>query len=90
MFLAVIRQELANGSEDVGGFQMTDGLVSLARAARLCGVTSAWLKAESEAGRFPSLHADRRLLFDANTIREALRQRASTIPSTAKVEVTNG
>jgi hypothetical protein len=45
--------------------------------ARRLGVSRKWLKAEAEAGRVPSLRADRQFLFEPSTVERALAQRAA-------------
>lgn len=46
-------------------------------AARSLGVPQAWLRAEAEAGRVPSIVAGRRRLFDLDQVRRALNERAA-------------
>ena len=41
------------------------------------GLPLAWLKAEAKAGRIPSLLVGRRRLFDADSVRRILIERAS-------------
>lgn len=41
------------------------------------GLPLAWLKAEAKAGRIPSLKVGRRRLFDADSVRCVLAERAS-------------
>lgn len=55
----------------------TTRLLTLPRAARRFGLTTAWLRAEAEAGRVPCLRAGRRFLFDANVLERALLERAA-------------
>lgn len=56
-------------------------LVTLSRAARAVGVTVRWLRAETKAGRVPSLQAGtNRYLFDIETLLEFLRERAKRLP----------
>jgi hypothetical protein len=50
--------------------------VGAERAARSLGVPQAWLRAEAEAGRVPSIVAGRRRLFDLDQVRRALNERA--------------
>ena len=40
------------------------------------GLPAAWLKAEAEAGRIPSLRTARRLMFNAEEVEQALKDRA--------------
>lgn len=49
----------------------------LAQRFKRYRLSAAWLKAEAEAGRIPSLKAGRRLLFDAEAVEAALIRRAS-------------
>ncbi len=56
---------------------MTDHLLSLARMARVLGVTQSWLRAEADAGRVPYLMAGRRYLFAADAVRQCLAERAA-------------
>ena len=50
--------------------------IPLRQLARDTGLPVAWLKAEAEAGRIPSLRVGRRLLFDSKVVKRTLRQRA--------------
>lgn len=52
-------------------------LHGLADRFRRFGLSKAWLKAEAEAGRIPSLRAGRRLLFDPEAVEAALLERAA-------------
>lgn len=61
---------------------IVDNLLTLARAARRVGVTSTWLKDEAKSGRVPCLKAGNRYLFDAETLVEVLRLRASLTTDT--------
>lgn len=60
-------------------------LLSLPRAARACGVSSQWLKAEAEAGRVPCLKAGKRYLFNVVAVQEAL----AVIAAKSRLEVPN-
>ena len=51
----------------------------LARRLRPYGLSMAWLRAEAEAGRIPSLRAGRRLMFNVAAVEQALLERAGTI-----------
>lgn len=51
-------------------------LSMLARRLKAYGVTQAWLKAEAEAGRIPSLQIGRRRVVDAESVEAALLARA--------------
>jgi hypothetical protein len=53
-------------------------LRTLAQRLKRYGLSAAWLKAEAEAGRIPSLKAGRRLLFDADAVEAALIRRAAS------------
>lgn len=55
----------------------TTKLLTLPRAARRFGLTTAWLRAEAEAGRLPCLRAGRRQLFDADALERTLLARAA-------------
>jgi hypothetical protein len=56
---------------------MPSELLNLQRAAHKFGVPARWLRDEADAERVPCLRAGaRRYLFDADTLAEALRQRA--------------
>lgn len=56
-------------------------LVPLSSMARRLRVTAAWLKSEAEAGRVPALKADRRFLFNPETVELSLLERATAAPS---------
>ena len=49
--------------------------VPLSLAARWCGVKSAWLRSEAEAGRLPGFQAGDRWLFDLVQLEQALALR---------------
>ena len=51
--------------------------IPLQRLAQRLGLPAAWLRAEAEAGRIPSLRAGRRLLFNPEAVEDALIERAS-------------
>lgn len=51
--------------------------VPIKNAAASLGLPAAWLKAEAEAGRVPSIVAGRRRLFDLDQVRRALNERAA-------------
>jgi len=53
--------------------------VAVQHAAIRLGVPAAWLKAEAEAGRVPSLRAGRRILVNLEIVKDALLQRASGV-----------
>ncbi len=56
---------------------MQSPLLTTARAAKRCGVTSAWLQAEADARRVPCLPAGgKRYLFDPDALLTALQERA--------------
>ena len=52
-------------------------LLPLGSMAHQLRVTTKWLRNEAESGRVPYLKADRRLLFDPETIERLLLERAS-------------
>ena len=52
-------------------------LVSDVDLARILGVTSRWLRSEADAGRLPCVQAERRLLFNRDTVERILSERAS-------------
>jgi hypothetical protein len=52
-------------------------LLPLGRMARRLRVTSAWLRAEADAGRVPCLKAETRYLFSPETVEHVLAVRAS-------------
>ena len=58
----------------------TTQLVSVRGLANRLRLPVAWLKAEAEAGRIPSLRAGRRLLFNATAVERALLDRAAGTP----------
>lgn len=49
---------------------------TLKRLAGALGIPEAWLRAEAEAGRIPSLDIGRRRLFDPEAVRAALAERS--------------
>lgn len=49
--------------------------VSLAYAARHCGIKSTWLRTEAEDGRLPGFKAGDRWLFDLPKLENALSER---------------
>jgi hypothetical protein len=51
-------------------------LLPLGPMARLLGVSTRWLRAEAEAGRIPSLPADKTILFNADLVERLLAERA--------------
>lgn len=55
-------------------------LVPLASMARRLRVTTAWLRAEAEAGRVPSLKAGERYLFVPEIVEAELLKRAAALP----------
>ena len=50
--------------------------ISITEASRRFGVPLAWLKAEAQARRIPSLRAGRRLLFNPDAVERVLLERA--------------
>lgn len=48
------------------------------RIARLLGLPAAWLKAEAEAGRVPSLVVGRRRLARVDEVERAINERAKS------------
>ncbi len=54
---------------------------TLAERLKRLGLSRAWLRAETEAGRIPCFRAGRKLLFDAQTVEEALLIRAGQAPT---------
>jgi hypothetical protein len=57
---------------------MENELLTLRQLARRLQVSQAWLKAEAEAGRIPSLPAGGRYLFSLAAVQNALLERAET------------
>lgn len=55
---------------------MENTLVHIGVLARQLKVTSSWLRAEAEAGRLPHIKAGKTILFDAETVRKLLLERA--------------
>lgn len=56
---------------------MDETLLPLSRAARRCGVSTAWLKAEAQSGRVPCLPAGKgKILFDITALVATLKERA--------------
>ena len=51
-------------------------LLPLGSMARQLGVTAKWLRAEAEAGKLPHLKAGERILFELNTVKTLLVERA--------------
>ena len=51
--------------------------VSTIKLSNELGLPLAWLKAEGQAGRIPSLKVGRRRLFDADSVRRILAERAA-------------
>ncbi len=51
-------------------------IIPLGAMARIAGVSSKWLRKEAEAGRIPHLKADNRLLFEPETVKAILIERA--------------
>lgn len=58
------------------GMATAPQFVSITEASRRFGVPITWLKAEVEAGRIPSLRVGRRLLFNLESVEQALLDRA--------------
>jgi hypothetical protein len=54
-------------------------LLSLPRMARRLGVTSNWLREESDAGRVPCLKAGNRYLFSPDAVLRVLAERAARL-----------
>ena len=52
-------------------------LLTLPLMARRLRVTVRWLRREAEAGRVPSVPADRTILFNAEAVEQALIERAA-------------
>lgn len=52
-------------------------LVSVRGLANRLKLPAAWLKAEAQAGRIPSLRVGRRLLFNLEAVERALLERAA-------------
>ena len=50
--------------------------IPLHALSRRLGLSAAWLKAEAEAGRIPSLRANRRLMFSPDEVERILIERA--------------
>ena len=62
---------------------MEQTLITLPKAARQLGVTSAWLRSEAVAGRVPCLPVGKsRFLFNLGALSESLLERASAVPMT--------
>lgn len=57
---------------------MNERVLTLARMARLLGVTTKWLRGEAESNRVPHLKADNRLLFNPDAVEQVLAERAAT------------
>jgi hypothetical protein len=51
--------------------------------SRILHVPVAWLRAEADAGRIPHLRAGTALLFDLETVKRILTERARQQPQTA-------
>ena len=51
-------------------------LLTLPLMARRLRVTARWLRAEAEAGRVPTLQADRTMLFNPEAVERCLLDRA--------------
>lgn len=67
----------------------TDGMdaktfIPLNALSRRLGLPAAWIKAEAEAGRIPSLRAGRRLMFNPDAVERILIERAKTDTEPAK------
>src|SRR5579864_9043325 len=58
------------------GMDTTTRLLPLNVVARRLRVTVGWLRAEAEAGRIPSLRADKAILCDLAAVEAALLERA--------------
>jgi excisionase family DNA binding protein len=54
----------------------TNRPTKLSEMARRLGVSTAWLRAEAEAGRLPHVRAGTGMLFDAATVERILSERA--------------
>lgn len=52
-----------------------EAFISIPRAATRLGVPIAWLRAETEAGRLPALHAGKRVLVNVEAVERALLER---------------
>ena len=50
--------------------------ITLQALSRRLGLPAAWLKAEAEAGRIPSLRTSRRLMFNPEVVERVLIERA--------------
>lgn len=55
-------------------------LLNLGQLARRLRVSQAWLRGEADAGRLPCLKADKRYLFNASAVQEALATKAARMP----------
>jgi len=60
-----------------------DELLNLSRLARRLKVSQAWLKAEADAGRIPSVRAGSHYLFSAQAVEQAILERAANPPREA-------
>ena len=54
----------------------TKTFIPLHALSRRLGLPAAWIKAEAEAGRIPSLRAGRRLMFNPDAVERILIDRA--------------
>ena len=50
--------------------------ITLHALSRRLGLPAAWIKAEADAGRIPSLRAGRRLMFNPDAVNSTLNDRA--------------
>jgi hypothetical protein len=58
--------------------------IPLHALSRRLGLPAAWIKAEAEAGRIPSLRAGRRLMFNPDAVERILIERAKAAGESAK------
>lgn len=54
-----------------------DTPLTLSELARCVRVPVSWIRTEAAAGRLPHLKAGKQLLFDLDTVRRILRERAA-------------
>lgn len=56
----------------------TPKFISLEELAAELGLPAAWLRAEADAGRIPSLRAGRRRMFNLESVEEVLIDRSAS------------
>jgi hypothetical protein len=55
-------------------------LLTDSQLARILRVNVRWLRSEAEAGRIPSVKAERRFLFNRAAVEQVLAERAAQLP----------